>query len=84
MHLMRWRAGLCAAPLVFAGPGGEYLDCLMYQDAAGLDPSPRLLWALRGRPVLDVTANPALVHPTHRRTYNPNRAEAKAFPGSCS
>ncbi len=29
-------------------------------------------------------ANPALTHLTHRRTYNPNRAEAQASPGSCS
>lgn len=28
--------------------------------------------------------NPTLIQPTQRRKYSPNRAEAKASPGSCS
>ncbi len=33
---------------------------------------------------MDAPANPAVDLLTHRRPYSPNRAEAKAYPGSCS
>ncbi len=33
---------------------------------------------------MTATANPAPVHLTHHRTYNPNREEASVSPGSCS